>query len=121
MQVTGTTSQLVLKATAEHVIAPEAVLGLCPVKLPCPGIAGHSQAHYHCLGLENGSSANWDQLLLDSTIEQYTDLCEHCSVGQHLEQHTDLSEHVLMRSFVEQYADLCGQSLGAFGAMCLSV
>ena len=77
MQVAGTPSQLVLRATSEQVIAPEAVLGLCPVKMPCPGTAGHSQsqAHYHCLSLEDGTPANWDQLLLDSTIEQYTDLC----------------------------------------------
>ena len=77
MQVAGKASHLALQASSQPGIAPDAVLGLCPVHMARPGSAQKRKSHYLCVSLDDGSSATWDQLLLDSHLEQYTNLCEH--------------------------------------------
>ena len=68
--------QLALNLTADESIAPDAVLGLCPVSSSQPTHTGHSQVHYHISCLINGRSTSWDELLMESRMQQYTDLCE---------------------------------------------
>ena len=69
-------TQLTMKLTADESLAPDAVLGPCPVGLCQPGSAGHSQAHYHFSCLDNDTSSKWGEVLMDSRMQQYTDLCE---------------------------------------------
>ena len=70
------TTQLALNLTADESIAPDAILGPCPVNLSQSNNSGLSQAHYHCICLDGGTSTVWHELLMESRMRQYTDLCE---------------------------------------------
>lgn len=65
-------TQLALNLTAEENIAPDAILGPCPVKLSQSANTGHGQAHYTDIGM----STTRHELLMERRMQQYTDLCE---------------------------------------------
>ena len=65
-------TQLALNLTAEESIAPDAILGPCPIKLSQSANTGHGHAHYTDVGVTNTRH----ELLMETRLQQYTDLCE---------------------------------------------
>ncbi len=79
MQELGPSSELVLCSVLADGVAPEAVLGVCPVDVqPESKLASPSRqrCHYWCTASKLGAVADWGKLLFDSTVEQYGDMCK---------------------------------------------
>ncbi|KAL3140388.1 hypothetical protein ABBQ38_004649 [Trebouxia sp. C0009 RCD-2024] len=75
-KVAGVAPHLALKQTVAESITPEAVLGPCPVKPPQPCSIAHSHEDYHFSCLHSGMSTTWAELVVDTRMQQYTDLCK---------------------------------------------
>jgi len=79
MQELGPSNKLVLCSVLADGVAPDAVLGLCPVDVqPGPKLASPSRqcSHYWCTASNLGAIDDWGKLLFDSTVEQYGDMCK---------------------------------------------
>ncbi len=79
MQELGSSNELVLCPVLADGVAPEAVLGLCPVDVqPESKLASPSRqrCHYWCTASNLGAADDWSKLLFDSTVEQYGDMCK---------------------------------------------
>ncbi len=79
MQELGPSNELVLCSVLADGVAPEAVLGICPVDVqPESKLASPSRqrCQYWCTASKLGAVDDWGKLLFDSTVEQYGDMCE---------------------------------------------
>jgi len=79
MQELGPSNELVLWSVLADGVAPEAVLGVCPVDVqPESKLASPSRkrCHYWCASSKLGAVDDWGKLLFDSTVEQYGDMCK---------------------------------------------
>ncbi len=88
VQVPGPGNELVLSSTPADGVTPDAVLGVCPVNAqsPCAFGSPSRQSHYWSTTMDDGTKLEWEQLLFDSTLHQYENMCEclHSRVQFHL-------------------------------------
>lgn len=68
-------NELILSSEIANWMSPEAVLGICPVDNHLASASStKGSMHYSCKFTEKGSSVIWDQLLVEMSIGQYSDL-----------------------------------------------
>lgn len=78
-QVAGPSHELVLSSVPADGVTPDAVLGVCPVDVqaaPTLSSPVRRQSHYYSTTMGTGARVDWEPLLLDNRLEQYSDMCK---------------------------------------------